>query len=311
MGTYVGIDVAKSSFDAVHHETGEYKHFVYDEQGIKDCVRWLVSLKPSLVLMESTGGYEIPLALELAAHAVPVKQINPRRIRDFARSLGRLAKTDKIDAAVIARYAATFQPPPQTSTDQLALKIKTLASRRRQLVGMRTQEKNRREHALDSSIAKSIAAVIEFLDREIAKIDEQIKKDIESSSNLKKKSQLFESMPGIGKQTAMLLVCQLPELGTCNRREIAALVGLAPLNRDSGIFRGKRMIGGGRHHVRQLLYMPTLAAIRHNKRIRAYYRRLVAAGKVKMVAVAAAMRKILTILNSMAANNSFWNENFA
>jgi transposase len=311
MGAYVGIDIAKSSFDAVHHETGEYRHFEYDEQGIKDCVRWLVSLKPSLVLMESTGGYETPLASELAAHAVPVKQINPRRIRDFARSLGRLAKTDKIDAAIIARYAAIFQPPPQTDTDRMALRIKHLASRRRQLVEMRTQEKNRREHVLDASIAQSIATVIEFLDREIAKIDEQIRKDIESSSNLKKTSQLLESVPGIGKQTAMLLVCQLPELGTCNRREIAALVGLAPINRDSGLFRGKRMIGGGRHHVRQLLYMPTLAAIRHNKRIRAYYHRLVAAGKAKMVAVAATMRKILTILNSMAATQTPWNPNYA
>jgi transposase len=308
MGTYVGIDISKSSFDVVVHHTGEYRHFEYNDDGTKDCVQWLVRLKPSLVLMEATGGYEVPLATELAANSVPVKQINPRRIRDFARSLGKLAKTDKIDAIVIAKYAAIFQPPPREVIDKLAVVIKALASRRRQLMEMRTQEKNRREHARDNNVVKSLAAVIGLLDKEIAKLDAQISKDIDSSSSLKKKRQLFESVPGIGNQTAMLLVCQLPELGTCSRREIAALVGLAPINRDSGMFRGKRMIGGGRKHVRQLLYMPTLVAIRHNKRIANYYRQLLDAGKEKMVAVTACTRKLLTILNSMARTQDAWKQ---
>lgn len=308
MGTYVGIDISKNSFDVTVHHTGEHRHFAYNEPGVNDCLEWMKVLKPSLVLMESTGGYEIPLASELAANSVPIKQINPRRIRDFARSLGKMAKTDKIDATIIAMYAATFQPPPQEGTDKLALRIKELAARRRQLMEMRTQEKNRREHARDSSIAKSLASVIDFLDKEIAKIDSQIGKDIDSSSDLKKKRQLFESVPGIGNQTAMLLVCQFPELGICSRREVAALAGLAPINRDSGLFRGKRMIGGGRKHVRQLLYMPTLVAIRHNKRISDYYQQLRAAGKEKMVAVTACTRKLLTILNSIAKSQVPWKQ---
>lgn len=176
---------------------------------------------------------------------------------------------------------------------------------------MRTQEKNRKEHAQDKSIANSIEVIIEALDKEIAKIDKQIKSDLDQSPKLKQKSQLLQSMPGIGNHTAMMLACQLPELGCLNRRQIAALVGLAPINRDSGQFRGKRMIGGGRVHVRHLLYMPTLVAIQHNPQIKAYYDRLVQKGKCKMVAVAAAMRKMLVILNSMAANETMWNQNYA
>lgn len=306
MGDHIGIDIAKASFDAVHYERGQHRSFEYTDQGINDCVAWLLEVKPSLVLMESTGGYEIALASELWSHSIPALVINPRRIRDFARSLGQMAKTDKIDAAVIARYAATLQPAPQAMAGQLAQEIRSLAARRRQLVDMRTQEKNRREHARSQGITKSIADTVAFLDKEIAKIDEQIGKEIDGDPGLKKKSRLLQSMPGIGKQTAMLLLCLLPELGACSRREIAALVGLAPINRDSGMFRGKRMIGGGRKHVRQILYMPTLVAIRHNAMIQAYYRRLLQAGKEKMVAVTACTRKILTMLNAMIKNQTEW-----
>lgn len=306
MGDHVGIDIAKATFDAVHHERGQYRSFEYTDQGINDCVAWLLEIKPSLVLMESTGGYEIPLASELWSHSIPTLTINPRRIRDFARSLGQMAKTDKIDAAMIARYAATLQPAPRDMADQVAQEIKGLAARRRQLMDMRTQEKNRREHARRQGIAKSIADTIAFLDKEIAKIDEQIGKEIDGDPGLKKKSGLLQSMPGIGKQTASLLLCLLPELGACSRREIAALVGLAPINRDSGMYRGKRMIGGGRRHVRQLLYMPTLVAIRRNALIQDYYRRLLQTGKQKMVAVTACTRKILTMLNAMLKNQTEW-----
>jgi transposase len=311
MGDHVGVDIAKASFDAVHHEKGEYRSFENNEQGIENCITWLLEIKPSLVLMESTGGYEIPLATELWSNSIPVLTINPRRIRDFAKSLGQMAKTDKIDAAMIARYAATFQPAPQDMADQVTQEIKSLAGRRRQLVEMRTQEKNRREHARRKGIAKSIAATIAFLDKEIAKIDAQIRNEIDGDPGLKAKSKLLQSMPGIGKQTAMLLLCQMPELGACSRREIASLVGLAPINRDSGMYRGKRMIGGGRKHVRHLLYMPTLVAIRRNALIRAYYLRLLQAGKEKMVAVTACTRKILTILNAMVKNQTAWNQNVA
>jgi transposase len=311
MGAHVGVDVAKASFDMVHHQTGEFKHFEYTEAGIGECLKWLGPLKPSLVLMESTGGYERPLLIELLSNSIPATTINPKRIRDFAKAKGCLAKTDKIDAAIIAEYAAILQPPPQTELDQLAIKIKDLAARRRQLVEMRVQEKNRREHARDKSIKKSIGAIIAALGREIAKIDKQIKADIDQSPKLREKTQLLESMPGIGKQTAMMLACQLPELGHLNGRQIAALVGLAPMNRDSGQFRGKRMIGGGRVHVRTLLYMPTLVAIQHNQRIRDYYNRLVAKGKSKMTAIVASMRKMLVILNAMATKQMAWDDNYA
>jgi len=311
MGVYVGVDIAKSSFDVVHHETGEFRHFQYNQAGASECVAWLGALKPSLVLMESTGGYELPLLKELISNSIPATVINPKRVRDFAKAKGRLAKTDKIDAAIIAEYAATFQPIPQKELDELSIKLKGLAARRRQLVEMRTQEKNRKEHALDKGIAKSIKVIIEALDKEIAKIDKQIESDLDQSPKLKQKSQILQSMPGIGNHTAMMLACQLPELGCLNRRQIAALVGLAPINRDSGQFRGKRMIGGGRVHVKQLLYMPTLVAIQHNPQIKAYYERLVQRGKCKMVALTAAMRKMLVVLNSMAANETTWNPNYA
>ena len=311
MGAYVGVDIAKSSFDVIHNETGEFRHFQNNQADIAACLAWLGTLQPSLVLMEATGGYEVPLLRELLSNSIPAGTINPKRIRDFAKAKGRLAKTDKIDAAIIAEYAATFQPLPQKELAELSVKLKGLAARRRQLMDMRTQEKNRKEHALDRGIAKSIEVIIETLDKEIAKIDKQIKAHIDQTPKLKQKSQLLQSMPGIGNHTAMMLACQLPELGCLNRRQIAALVGLAPINRDSGQFRGKRMIGGGRVHVRQLLYMPTLVAIQHNPQIRAYYDRLVANGKCKMVAVAAAMRKMLVILNSMAANETNWSPNYA
>lgn len=311
MGAYVGVDIAKSSFDVAHHETGEFRHFKYDQAGIAECTVWLGALEPSLVLMESTGGYELPLLKDLLSSSIPAAVINPRRVRDFAKAKGRLAKTDKIDAAIIAEYAATFQPLPQKELAELSIKLKGLAARRRQLIDMRTQEKNRREHALDKSIAESIKVIIGALDREIAKIDKQIKSDIDQSPKLKQKSQLLQSMPGIGNHTAMMLACQLPELGCLNRRQIAALVGLAPINRDSGQFRGKRMIGGGRVHVRRLLYMPTLVAIQHNPQIKTYYERLLEKGKCKMVALTAAMRKMLVILNSMAANQTTWNRDYA
>lgn len=311
MGVYVGVDIAKRSFDVACHETGEFRHFQYNQAGVAECVAWLGALKPSLVLMESTGGYELPLLNELLSNSISAAVINPRRVRDFAKAKGRLAKTDKIDAAIIAEYAATFQPLAQKELAELSIKLKSLAARRRQLMEMRTQEKNRKEHALDKGIAKSIEVIIGALDKEIAEIDKQIKSDIDNSPKLKQKSQLLQSMPGIGNHTAMMLACQLPELGCLNRRQIAALVGLAPINRDSGQFRGKRMIGGGRVHVRRLLYMPTLVAIQHNPQIKAYYDRLVQRGKSKMVAVTAAMRKMLVILNSMAANETTWKPNYA
>jgi transposase len=311
MDSYTGIDISKHFFDVHVVSSEEDKHFEYNDHGIQECVQWLLSVKPPLIVMEATGGYENRLASELLAAGLPVKVVNPKRIRDFAHAKGMLAKTDKLDAQTIAHYAAMFQPPPQMAIDEISLKIKALVARRGQLMSMRTQELNRREHALHGEIAKSISAVITAFEKELHKIEDKINELINQSPDLKQKSDLIQTMPGIGKTTSMVLLSDLPELGLLNRRQIAALVGLAPINRDSGTFRGKRMTSGGRRMVRKQLYMPTLVAIQHNPVIRAYYQRLLKNGKSKMVALVASMRKILTILNAMVAHNQQWTEHSA
>jgi transposase len=268
-------------------------------------------LKPPLIVLEATGGYERRLVSELVAADLPVRVVNPKRIRDFARAKGKLAKTDKLDARVIAQYAAMFQPPAQAPVDEISLKIKELVARRRQLLSMRTQEANRREHASDKDIAHSISTVMKAFDKELENIEAKITDYIDQSPNLKQKSDLLQTMPGIGQTTAFALVSLLPELGRLNRRQIAALVGLAPINRDSGIFRGKRMTSGGRREVRTRLYMPTLVATQHNPVIRDYYQRLLKKGKPRLVAVVACMRKIFVILNAMIAKNQPWTQNYA
>jgi len=303
MDSYTGIDISKYSFN-VHVTSPETdRHFEYTPSGIQECVQWLVSLKPPLIVLEATGGYERRLVSELVAADLPVRVVNPKRIRDFARAKGKLAKTDKLDARVIAQYAAMFQPPAQAPVDEISLKIKELVARRRQLLSMRTQEANRREHASDQDIAHSISTVMKAFDKELENIEAKITDYIDQSPNLKQKSDLLQTMPGIGQTTAFALVSLLPELGRLNRRQIAALVGLAPINRDSGIFRGKRMTSGGRREVRTRLYMPTLVATQHNPVIRDYYQRLLKKGKPRLVAVVACMRKIFVILNAMIAKN--------
>jgi len=311
MDSYTGIDISKDSFD-VHVVAPETdRHFEYTEPGIQECVQWLLSLKPPLIVMEATGGYERRLVSELMAADLPVRVANPKRIRDFARAKGKLAKTDKLDARIIAQYAAMFQPPPQAPMDEISLKIKDLVARRRQLMAMRTQEENRKEHALDKDIARSISTVIKAFNKELKKIEDTITHLIDQAPDLKKKADLLQTMPGIGRTTAMALISYLPELGRLDRRQLAALVGVAPINRDSGIFRGKRMTSGGRREIRTRLYMPTLVATQHNPVISAYYQRLLKKGKPPLVAVVACMRKMFVILNAMIAKNQPWNPNYA
>ncbi|MGE0086339.1 MAG: IS110 family transposase [Desulfococcaceae bacterium] len=252
------------------------------------------------------GGYELPLTGELYAAGLPVAVVNPKRIRDFAKAAEKTAKTDKIDARIIARFAAVMEPPVRNLQDDTSFEIRTLVVRKRQLTDMRTAEKNRMEHIRDEFIEESIRAVTDTIETQIRLIQERIRDLIASVPELKQKSELIQSVPGIGENTAAALVSGLPEIGTLNRREIAALTGTAPVNRDSGQFRGKRMTGGGRGEIRHLLYMPVLAAIRHNPVIRKYYQRLVSAGKIKMVAVTACMRKLIVIVNSMVAKNEVW-----
>lgn len=304
---HIGIDVAKASFDAYVHETGCYKHFEMNKPDIKKAIQWIKKQKPQLLALEATGGYEYFLVAELVAAKIPVAVINPRRIRDFAKSVGQLAKTDKIDASIIARYASVIRPNVSTIVSQQQKKLKSLVARRRQLVNLRSAEKNHKEHVHFTEIQQSIKAVIETLDQEIKKIEEMISDNIYSDPDMQENLEILTSVPGIGDTTAAMLMADLPELGSFNRAQIAAMVGVAPINRDSGTYRGKRMTGSGRRHIRKSLFMAMLSIIRCNPKLKPFYNRLVLSGKAKMVALIATMRKLLVILNTMVKNKECWN----
>lgn len=240
MKNCVGIDIPKRFFDVHILNDNKDLHFEYTDEQIKEFNKILTKIKPELIVMEATGGYEQQLACRLQAAGLAVAIVNPRRIRDFAKALGRIAKTDKIDARVIALFGVTLEPPKKAIIDAKAVKLKALVSRRQQLIAMRTAENNRREHARDKTIARSIKIVINTIEREIAKVEKEISDHIEQTPELKQKADMLPSAPGIGDTTAFMLVVELPELGVANKKEIAALVGVAPMNRDSGAFRGKR-----------------------------------------------------------------------
>lgn len=306
----IGIDVSKKFFDMYVFPTDQSERFSNDEAGIKQCLQRCQQDQPQLTVMEATGGYESLLAGTLQAEGFAVAVVNPRRIRDFARASGQMAKTDALDATIIACYGAILEPVPTERIDDNARKLKALVTRRHQLVQMHTAENNRIEHAVDKEIKNSLAAVVSTIEKQIEKIDKQIKDHIDQQPELKQRAESLKSVPGIGDTTAHMLVTELPELGRYNRRQIAALVGVAPMNRDSGMFRGKRMTGGGRRQVRARLFMPTLVAVRYNPVLKVYYRKLVEQqGKCKMVALTATMRKLLCIMNTMLKNNQQWNEN--
>lgn len=311
MENYVGIDIAKRTFDICSLAEQKVQQFENNTKGIKLAVGMLARLKPKLVVMEATGGYEAMLAAQLHAASLPVAVVNPRRIRDFARANGQLAKTDKLDAVVIAMFADRMRPPRQQQIDQNSRLMKAMVARRHQLIGIRTAENNRLEHALDKVIARSINRILKTIDREIEKVEVEIQEQLASMPELETKAQILQSASGIGQTTAAMLVTEMPELGRLNRRQIAMLIGAAPINRDSGTFRGKRMTGAGRRNVRSRLYMPTLVAIRHNPPIRRFYQHLLAKGKAKMTPIIACMRKLITILNTMVAKNEAWNPNFS
>lgn len=307
MENTIGIDVSKAKLDVHVLSSKADMQFDNSVDGINKCLELCLKVEPELVVMEATGGYEYAAAAELSANGLPVAVVNPRRVRDFAKAIGMTAKTDKIDARVISLFAANCQPLPQGRIDDNSRKLKALTARRQQLLDMRTAENNRKEHAIDKEVCRSIEMLIKTINREIEKVDKQIGNHIDNMPELKEKADKLKSVPGIGDITAAMLVSELPELGTFNRRQIASLVGIAPINRDSGTFRGKRMTGGGRRRVRNRLFMPTLVAIRHNPVLRKYYQRLVEEkGKTKMVAVIAAMRKLLCIMNAMLKNNQQW-----
>ena len=307
MATYAGLDIAKHGFDLAFEPKRKIQHFDNDAKGIQRCCEVLTQRRPKLIVMEPTGGYEVALVIALQAADLPVAVVNARRIREFARAAGKLAKTDKLDAQAIARFGAVLQPPAQEALDPQTRTMKALVARRHQLVQMHTAEANRMEHACDKAVKQSIQAILKTLEKQMDKVEQQVRQQIKNTPKLQEKAEKLQSAPAIGQTTAALLVTELPELGRLNRRQIAALVGVAPINRDSGTYRGKRMTGGGRRDLRARLFMPTLCAIRFNPAIRNFYRRLLKKGKAKMTAVIAAMRKLLTILNTMIARDQEWN----
>jgi len=307
MAIYVGIDIAKHGFELACEPKQKIQHFDNNAEGIQRCRERLLQHQPELIVMEPTGGYERPLADELQGAGLPLAIINARRIREFARASGQLAKTDKLDAQIIARFALVLQPPAQKPQDRQTRTLKALVARRQQLVQMHTAENNRLEHAADKTVVRTIRTLLRTIERQMKQVEREIRDQVENTPTLKQKTQQLESVPGIGQTTAALLVTELPELGRLNRRQIAALIGVAPINRDSGIYRGKRMTGGGRRHLRARLFMPTRVAVRHNPVICCFYRHLLDRGKTKMVALIAATRKLLTILNTMLKKNEAWN----
>lgn len=309
MRNCIGIDVAKQYFDLHILKTGQDRRMENSTGGIGKCVALCNKIKPELIVMEATGGYELTLAATLQTEGFAVAVVNPRRIRDFARAAGQIAKTDKLDARIIAQFATTMEPMPTKQISKNMQKLKALIARRNQLVKLHAAESNRLEHANGKEIRRSITAVLKVIESQLKTIDRQITEHIESTPRLKQRSEILDSVPGIGPTTANMLVTELPELGRLNRRQIAALVGVAPIARDSGTFRGKRMTGGGRKKIRSRLFMPTLVAVRHNPILRAYYSKLLGKGKCKMVALVAVMRKLICIMNTMAKNNQKWNPN--
>ena len=305
--TFIGIDIAKAQLDL--YETAGHRHIQFEntKTGIKQCVSCLKTLSPSLIVLENTGGYELELVLALEKTVLPFSVVNPRWVRDFGRATGRLAKTDCIDAALLAEYGKRLNPSchvPQTPQSRL---MKALTKRRHQLLSMKTAESNRREHSRERDIARSIAGVIKMLDRQIANVERRLRSLIETQPELQHKMQIMTSIPGIAETTATMLITEVPELGQISRRQIAALIGVAPINRDSGTFRGRRMTGGGRYLVRTRLFMPTLVVCRHNPHLRNFYMRLLKNGKTKMTAIIATMRKLLAIINTMIAKDQSWN----
>lgn len=304
--TFVGIDVSKDQLDvAIRPEEARFQESNNDS-GIQALVGRLLSLQPQLILLEATGGYEILAAASLRQAGLPAHIINPRQVRDFARSSGRLAKTDKIDAAVLAHFAEALKPDLRPWPDEQQQELAALMSRRRQLVEMLVMEKNRLSMTFSPRVRRSLQTNLQSLKEQLKELEQDLDDFIRQSPIWLEKDQLLQSVPGVGPLTSQSLLAWVPELGTLNRKKIAALVGLAPFNRDSGHMRGKRTIWGGRARVRPPLYMATLAACRVNPAIRAFYLRLVAAGKSKKLALTACMRKLLIILNAILKQRQPW-----
>ena len=302
---YVGVDVAKAQVDVAVRPTDDRWKVDHNEAGIRKLVSQLKSLGPEMVLLEASGGLELPLATALATGALPVVVVNPRQVRDFARATGKLAKTDALDAAALAHFAEALRPTVRPLRDAETQALNSLAARRRQVMSMLVSEKNRLGTAA-VGVRPRIEAHIAWLTQELDDLDNGLRQTLRQSPVWREKDDLLRSVPGVGERLSTTLLAYLPELGTLNRRQIAALVGVAPFNRDSGTLRGRRTVWGGRAQVRAVLYMGALVASRFNPVIRDFYQRLLAAGKPKKLALTACMRKLLVILNSMLKHRSPW-----
>lgn len=302
----VGIDVSKNRLDVAIGSAGSVSGFDNDAAGHRDLVKHLLAAAPARVVLEATGGYERAAVVAMAAAGLPVIVVNPRRAREFARAVGVLAKTDRIDAQVLARYAQTLKPPQRALPSEQQRALTDMVTRRAQLVAMMTEEKNRLAQASSSKIRKSIEAVIKAMQKQIDTAEEDLARQVEEAPEWKAAAKMIDDVPGIGFKSACVLLANLPELGTIGRQAIGAIAGLAPINRDSGNHRGKRHISGGRGDVRTALYMCILSAVQCNPVIKKFYDRLVAAGKPKKVAMTAAAHKLLTILNAMMRDKSPW-----
>ena len=305
--TYVGIDVAKAQVDVAIRPSNDRWEISHDDAGIHKLVSQLKTLEPALVVLEASGGLELPLVAALAAEELPVVVVNPRQVRDFARATGKLAKTDALDAAVLAHFGDVVRPSVRPLRDAETQVLNSLVARRHQVITMLISEKNRLGTAT-IAVRPRIEAHISWLERELDDLGKSLRHTLRHSPVWREKDDLLRTVPGVGEQLSLTLLAYLPELGTLDRRQIAALVGVAPFNRDSGTLRGKRTVWGGRARVRAALYMGALVASRFNPVIRDFYKRLLAAGKPKKLALTACMRKLLVILNSMLKHGSPWRD---
>jgi transposase len=309
-GCAIGIDVSKAVLDVAGRPSGERWQVSNDPAGCTALVERVSVLAPTVIVLEATGGFEAPAAAALAAAGLPVVVVNPRQVRDFGRASGKLAKTDAISAAILAHFGEVMRPPIRPLPDATTQELQHWLARRRQLVEMLTAEQNRLPMA-PRSLRPTILAHIGWMRRQLKGVERRLKEQIQRSPVWREHEQLLVSVPGVGPVLATTLLADVPELGRLNRKEIAALVGVAPLNRDSGTLRGQRTIWGGRAPVRAVLYMGALVASRSNPLIRAFYERLLAAGKPKKVALTACMRKLLTILNAMMKHRTTWKPTIA
>lgn len=308
---FVGIDVSKDTLDVHIAPSGVSLHETYDEEGIEKIIEALKAARPTLIVLEATGGLEVRLACELSAAGLTVAIINPRQARDFAKATGRLAKTDRVDAAMLADFAKAIRPEARPLKDADARALEDMVNRRRQLIAMRVQEILRLNTAESKALQKSLKTHIAWLEKQIAAVDNNLNTQLRASDVWRTKDDVLKGIPGIGAITSLTLLSKCPELGRLNRREIAALVGVAPLANDSGKHRGKRSIWGGRAEVRAVLYMAVLSAMRFNPDIKAFAERLKAKGKAAKVVIVACMRKLLTIMNAMLKNMKPWTPQMA